>query len=178
MSVSVYTRIATCTLMLGLTACAASPTEYYRLPNSVFQLPAATKPQAAVVVELADGINTDNLLYQTSSTQIHMAQSHLWAHDLRADLAKSLANELNRQNGRYAYTITPSAARATITIYIDAFQGHYDGYTQIAGHSQWQGNERGGNNFDVHTPQQGDGYAAMVQSLGQGLQAVATQIAR
>lgn len=171
-------RSACIALILVLSACAAQPTAYYRLPDSHFQLPQNNRPAVQIKVKLAESLDQGNLLYQTSPTMLHFAQHHQWAEDLADDLANSLANKLNRNPGRYAYVVQAEGhTMPVLTVHVDAFQGRYDGQTQISGYTTWQGTGQHGRNFNAVTPQQGDGYEAMVHSLDRSLDAIVPQIA-
>lgn len=158
-----------------LAGCASTSTQYYRLPDSQYSLPA----QAATTVlnvKLTDSLYNLGLVYQSSATEIHFARNHMWGEDLADGIAKSLANELNRQPNGARYTVHRSTSLPVMTVHIEAFQGQYNGHTRISGYTTWSDGAHQGRNFQVETAQAGDGYAAMVQSLATGLKHVAHHI--
>lgn len=170
-------RFAACTAALLLAACAAAPVQYYRLPDSSFLLPEGNGEETALRVVLAEPLDKGGLVYQSSELQLNFARSNLWAAPLDSALSARLANELNRTQNRYRFVPAErSSAGRTLTVYIDAFYGSYRGSTLVQGYSLWP--DGSGRNFRVETPQQGDGYSAMLQSLSQGLGQAARDIGR
>ncbi|WP_274570709.1 membrane integrity-associated transporter subunit PqiC [Neisseria leonii] len=162
-----------------LAACAAAPeTQYFQLPDSRFRLPAgAGKSEVAVRVHLAETLKQPGLVYQIDEGRLNFARRHLWAEPLDTALSARFANELNRLGTRYRYLPARHAPAAqTLDIYIEAFNGSYQGYTLVQGYSRWA--DGSGRNFARQTAQQGDGYAAMLQSLSEGITAAAQDIAR
>ena len=174
---SVMKKLSLIAAALLLAACGStSPTQYYQLPDSAFRLPAQSNPahNIGVKILLAAPINGDSLLYQSDEHTLTVAQQNLWAAPLDQALARALANKLNAA-GSLKYQ-PAEASGAQLTVYIDRFQGSYRGETEISGYARWQNGTQ--TPFHVTTPQQGDGYAAMLNSLDQGLATVAQQIAR
>lgn len=166
-----------CTAALTLTACAGTPVTYYQLPGSNYQLPTTSQRiPVQIKVVLAERLNQGNLVYQDSPTTLQFAQTHLWADDLSNEIKLVLANELNKKSERYWFT-PENKTKATLTVYIQSFQGSYDGYININGYSSWQGTTENNKNFNIHIPQQGNGYSNMVNALAQGLSNVAQTIA-
>ena len=94
-------------------------------------------------------------------------------------MRNQLANELNRRSSNWRF-VPPElkASDAELTVYVENFNGRYDSHTQIDGYTVWSSNGKtmAGRNFSTTTPQQGDGYEAMVDSLSAGLQQVAAEI--
>ncbi|AUZ05180.1 hypothetical protein ADP71_16280 [Vitreoscilla sp. C1] len=169
-------------LALAVGACASAPTtQYYRLSDTAYRLPATQKSNVVLRVVVAEPLKGQNLLYQTDAHTLHFAKQHLWAEPLDIAIRNQLANALNQQN-RPVRFVPPSLQNndtPELTVYIEQFHGRFDGQTQIEGYSVFkhQGKTTAGSNFSVLTAQQGDGYAAMIDSLSTGLQQVATQIA-
>ena len=75
--------------------------------------------------------------------------------------------------GRYFVPAHQSKAAQSATIYLEAFQGSYLGSTLVEGYIR---SDSGSRRFRAETPQQGDGYEAMLESLSQGVSAAAAQI--
>lgn len=159
-------------MILGcLTACSSAPsTQYYQLPDSAFRLPEHTHSIQGVRLVLSEPLQSNSLLYQTDEYTLHFAQHHLWANSLKESLNNALCNKLN-QLGQQTYLPAERAGQTHLTIYIDRFQGSYHGETEISGYAQWSNGQS--KPFHIITPQQGDGYAAMLNSLNQGLDKVA-----
>lgn len=168
-------------LLLAACGSTAEPTRYYQLPDSAFRLPenAALHQEVAVQLVLPAHLNGSSMLYQTDDVQVNFAQKNLWAAPLSDALLANLANKLNTHSASNLTYVPQKLAKnpkRSLKIYIDRFQGTHRGVTEISGYGQWDnGTSR---TFIVHTPQQGDGYAAMVDSLNQGLHNVGKELAR
>lgn len=159
---------AICTALL-LGACSTTAaTHYYILPDSQFELPHGDAKETAVQVILAEPLSNGGLVYQTDSLNLNFARNNLWAVPLDQALAASFANKLNRQNPKARYVPAQrSTSGRMLKIYIEAFNGSYRGITQIKGYAIWPDGK--GRNFNIETPQQGDGYPAMIKSLDEGI---------
>lgn len=164
-------------LAFALTACSSGvSTAYFSLPNSQFELPEGQGNEVALQVILAEPLANGGLVYQTDPLHLNFAKQNLWAAPLDQSIAANLANKLNRQGSRYRFIPAHrSQAATTLKVYIENFNGTYQGHTLIQGYSQWPNGS--GRNFRIETPQQGDGYPAMVQSLDQGLSQAAERLA-
>lgn len=170
-------RVLWMAAVLALAACGGAAGQYYRLPDSGFRLVADQRPAVLLKVVMPDSLNGESLVYQTSATQVHFTRQHQWSEEPAQAAAKSLANALNRNGGRYRYTVNADDVRGPVlTVYIEHFQGQYNGHTRVSGYSRWSDGTPG-RNFDIETPQQGDGYGAMVQSLAEGLRRAAEAVA-
>ena len=169
-------RIPALALAFALAACSSVNTAYFTLPDSQFELPAGQGNEVALQGILAEPLATGGLVYQTDPLHLNFAKQNLWAAPLDQSIAANLANKLNRQSKRYRFIPAGrSQASTTLKIYIENFNGTYQGHTLIQGYSQWP--DGSGRNFRIETPQQGDGYPAMVQSLDQGLTQAAERLA-
>lgn len=162
-----------------LNACSSTvePIRYYQLPDSAFRLPEnATKPIALQVV-LAQHLREQGLVYQIDDVHLNFAQKNVWADALDEALAANLANKLNvKASQMYVPHQWANHASGSLKIYIDRFQGTHRGETEISGYGQWSNGKI--RSFYVKTPQHGDGYPAMVQSLNVGLGYVAQQLSQ
>ncbi|MGF6147723.1 ABC-type uncharacterized transport system, auxiliary component [Kingella potus] len=162
---------------LALAACASQPVSYFTLPDSRFQMPEHTqgKSEIAVRVVLAAPLDKGGLTYQTDALQLNHARSHLWAQPLEQAAAARFANEFNRAGSARHYFVPShqSSAAQSLTVYLEAFQGTYRGSTLVEGYVR---RADGSRRFRAETPQQGDGYEAMLQSLSQGLSSAAEQV--
>ena len=150
---------------LTLAACGtAQSTQYFVLPDSQYIRPAAHGNEIAVKVNLAEPLANGGLVYQTDAYHVNLAKNHLWAAPLDGALAANLSNKLNRLNPHRTFVpASRSQSSQTLKVYIEAFQGSYQGQTTISGYAQWPDGRS--KPFNAVTPQQGDGYTAMLESL-------------
>lgn len=164
-------------LALLLAACGSTAvgTKYYQLPDSAFRLPEKHSAPIGVKIQLSEPLKSGSLLYQTDAHTLNFAQNNLWAAPLEEALTAAFSNKLNRA-GSLKYLPANAQQPIGLTIYLDRFQGRYSGDTEISGYAHWSNGQQ--HAFHVITPQQGDGYAAMTESLAQGLDEAARQIAR
>ena len=162
---------------LTLAACGtAQSTQYFVLPDSQYIRPTAQGNEIAVKVNLAEPLANGGLVYQTDAYHVNFAKNHLWAAPLDGALAANLSNKLNRLNPHRTFVpASRSQSSQTLKVYIEAFQGSYQGQTTISGYAQWPDGRS--KPFNAITPQQGDGYTAMLESLENGLSQVADTIA-
>lgn len=161
---------------LAFTACATpQTTAYFTLPDSRFVMPEHRIHETTLRVELAEPFNQGGLVYQAEANRLHHARHHLWAQPLENALSARFANELNRHQGQVVYVpLHQSQAQETAIIYIEAFNGNYQGYAHVQGYIRFS-NARV-RNFNVQVPQQGDGYEAMLEALSQGISQAIQQI--
>lgn len=169
--------LLTAALLLSSACSTTAGTEYFALPDSQYQLPDGRGNETAVQVILADPLDHGGLVYQTDPLHLNFARQNLWAAPLKPSLEASLSNKLNRQPNRHNRFVPSDRSNKpaqTVKIYVERFNGTYLGHTLIQGYTQWPNGS--GRNFQIETPQQGDGYSAMVQSLDQGLERVANEL--
>lgn len=167
--------LAACSIAV-LSACSSTAaTRYYSLPDSQFELPPGSGNEIAVQVILAEPLDNGGLVYQTDDLNFNFARNNLWAAPLDQSLAANFANKLNRHNTQARYIPAHrSNSGKILKIYIEAFNGSYRGHTLVKGYTVWPDGR--GRNFNVETPQQGDGYPAMIKSLSEGLENAATAL--
>lgn len=159
-----------------LAACSTpQSTRYFVLPDSQYTQPRQGS-EMAVKVYLAEPLNQGGLVYQTDAHHLNFAKNHLWASPLDSALANSFSNKLNRLNRQYTFIPSGrSQSSQVLKVYIEAFNGSYQGQTVVSGYALWPNGQS--KPFHVETPQQGDGYAAMVDSLETGLNRAAELMA-
>ena len=125
---------------LVLSACASAPaTEYHRLPDAAYRLPSNQKPSVVLKVVLAEPLKGNALLYQTDAHTLHFAKQHLWAQPLDLAVRNQLANALNQRGS--AWRFVPAELKSSeqeLVVYIENFNGRYDGATQIDGYTAWR----------------------------------------
>ncbi|SAY51161.1 PqiC family protein [Neisseria weaveri] len=170
-------RYAFITSLLLLAACSHTPPQYFVLPDSQYQRPNRVAEEMSVHVILAEPLNHSGLVYQTDAYKINFARQHLWASPLEQMLSAKLSNLLNRNHSRYIFVPkTHSNSNKILKIHIESFQGSYLGNTVIKGYAYWPDGRSVP--FDISTPQQGDGYNAMVSALDNGLEQAAIMLAQ
>lgn len=157
-------------------ACSSNPpTRYFLLPDAVYAPPTQQGELKSLRVIVAEPLKQNGLLYQSSPVEAIFARQHLWAVPLEHSLAAAFSNHLNRQhNSRYVPHNQNNNAPVALTIYIQSFQGSHLGQTLVAGYAQHRDGRLQA--FHIQTPQQGDGYPAMVESLGEGVRHAARHI--
>lgn len=163
-------------ITLLLVACSSTPSQiqYYQLPDSALKNCTHTAPSIGVRVLLATPLKSNSLLYQTHSYILNFAQQNLWAAPLDEMLTASVVNKLNQYSQKWCFVPSKVTETTSLTLYFDRFQGSYTGETEINGYRQWQGKPSIA--FHVSTPQQGNGYPAMLESLDTGLDKMAQSI--
>ncbi len=161
--------------LAALGACSTPATQYFTLPDSQYSHPAKSGSEIAVRVYLAEPLNNGGLVYQTDAYHVNFARNHLWAGSLDNALASGFSNKLNRIGGRHIFVpAARSSSTQILKIYVEAFQGSYQGKTLVSGYALWPNGQS--RPFHVETPQNGDGYTAMVESLNQGLEKAAEAV--
>ncbi|WP_416192093.1 PqiC family protein [Neisseria sp. CCUG12390] len=169
-------RLLALAFALSLAACSTpQSTQYFVLPDSQYTQPRQGN-ELAVKVYLAEPLNQGGLVYQTDVHHLNFARNHLWAAPLDSALANNLSNKLNRLNRQYTFIPSGrSQSSQVLKVYVEAFNGSYQGQTVVSGYALWPNGQS--RPFHVETPQQGDGYAAMVDSLETGLNRAAELMA-
>lgn len=162
--------------ILLLMACSSSPTtRYFILPDAVYVPPTQQGELKSLRVILTEPLNQNGLLYQSSPVETVFARHNLWAVPLESSLAAAFSNHLNREHGsRYVPHQQNANVPIALTIYIQGFQGSHLGHTLVAGYARHRDGRL--QPFHIETPQYGDGYPAMVESLGMGVRRAATHI--
>lgn len=174
-------KTAATALALLLAACAAAPpAQYFVLPDSRYLPPAETAgTQAAAPVGLrvllAEPLARGSLVYQTDEVRLSFAKHHLWAEPLEHSLAAAFANRLNRLGSTRFVPAQLFSGSPSFRIHINEFQGSHHGHALVGGYLRHPDGRM--TPFRILTPQQGDGYAAMVRALAQGLDGAAAAVA-
>lgn len=166
--------ILSCLLLLNACSIKQEVTHYYQLGEQrIFASKQA--PEMALKITLSTTLNQQSLVYQNTASQLHFAQYHRWANPLSESIENVLSSELNRLGtNKMIPAHLNDKNLPVIMVYIDRFQGTYLGETEISGFARFPNGQQ--RNFTLHTPQQGDGYVAMVRSLEVGLNQLAAFI--
>lgn len=177
-----------------LVGCAGQSTEFHRytLPladqrtaaaEPGVSLPDSAPTVAVSSVRLADYLDGQGVVYQTSDIEVNEAQANLWADSLSAQLTRSLQRTLSdrlKDHRVLGETLSGDRADTGVRITLSRFQGRYDGMAVLAG--QYQLRNAGGDlltqqPFEIERPLDDDGYPALVRTLSQGWENVGEQIA-
>jgi uncharacterized lipoprotein YmbA len=176
-------------MVLGLSACSSAvELKYYQLPVPASSSEnTASKDAAVLIVEpvmVANYLNTNALILQTSQVELHRTQQHQWLEALDQQLNRILVNELQAKLPDTSVTTaefavksaTPSTQR--LLVQIAEFHGTEQGMVILSGRYSWLVD--GGvklRQFRIELPQPEDGYPAMVQTMGKAVSTLSGQIA-
>lgn len=177
---------------VGVMGCATgetSATALYTLPvnGTGAVTPAARNAVGTVVIgdiELPRHLDSGGIVMQLSDVEVQQARTHLWAGPLDRQLERALQQHLGRMLSRAKVVEDRSrpldAEALSVEVDLDAFQGRYDGRAVISG--TWQVRKKNGEvlsrqSFDIEQDLVGDGYPALVKTLGMGWAEVAARMA-
>lgn len=172
---------------LWLAACAASAPEPSRYlldfpepPTGRLLAPAPGPRLYVAEVRVADYLAGAGIVYQTDVSQVHPAGGHRWAEPLPAQLRRGLADVLATRLERLVLVPEAGAGADRLEVYVDSFQGRFDGTARVAG--QWRLHGPGGElltgrRFRVEVPLEADGYPALVRALSAAWAEVAGDVA-
>lgn len=179
-------------LALWLTGCSSAVTlNYYQLPQSPEQGVTATTPvssqsqQAVVIVEpvmVANYLNTNSLILQTSAVELHRTTQHLWLDALDQQLNRLVVNSLQSQLPAQLVTsqALPVAGGSSqrLLLQIDEFHGTAEGKVLLRGrYSVLSGPQLKLYPFQIERLQAEEGYPAMVSTMGLAVADLTRQIA-
>lgn len=175
--------LLTTIILLGLlTGCSTTQTtQYYRLPDSGVVKSSNNPNTVFVKINLVSFLETSSMVYQLDDVTLNYSQQNLWAQTLKEGLSQSLTNKLNR-NHNALFSLPDGndiTDKRTVTITINRFYGRFDGQVVVSGFFQLRNRQQQivkTESFDYILPQKGDGYAAMVKALDQGLNSIAQSI--
>jgi uncharacterized lipoprotein YmbA len=170
--------------LLTLAAC-SSPLElfYYQLPQlSQNQQQLAVNAPVLVVepVMVANYLNTNALILQTSEVELHKTAQHQWAEALDQQLTRLLIQQLSQALPGYRVTDrAPQSPHARVLVQVEQFHGSSQGIAMVAGRfslSTPDGMLQ--QQFSWQLPQPAAGYPALVNTLASGWQKVSLDISQ
>jgi uncharacterized protein len=167
-------------MLSGLAACSSAVSvDYYQLTTTDSK-PAA-KPAAPIFiqsVQVANYLNSKSIIMQMSPVQLVLARQHLWAEPIGQQIQRKLANSLEAKSPNYGIALQPSSAAITLAVSVEQFHGTEQGYALFKGRYslQYPATEQQSFNFNYRLPLQADGYPALVLSLSQAVEQLATDI--
>lgn len=174
-------------LVLLMAGCSSSDDSktHYQLPSHVINNSAksavtADKQIQLMSVNVADYLNGNGIVYQTSDVQFVMANQNLWGGSLQQQLSNTLAENLNAQlpNWLIANQMMVEGNK-NLQVNVTGFHGRYDGKVIIKG--EWALYSEGKlftKTFDIQQEQQEDGYDGLVRALAEGWFKVSNDIAK
>lgn len=168
-------------MLSGLVACSNTVSvDYYQLTST--ELEHSAKPAAKAIflqpVQVANYLNSKSIIMQMSPVQLVLARQHLWAEPIGQQIQRKLANSLEAQSSDYKIALQPNSTAVRLTVSVEQFHGTEQGYALFKGRYilQDSGAEQQSFNFNYQVPLQADGYPALVFSLSQAVEQLATDI--
>jgi hypothetical protein len=171
------------TALTLLAACSSSvELRYYQLPQpaATTAAPVATAPVLYVEpVMVASFLNTNALILQTSSVELHKTTQHQWAEALDQQLQRLLVNGLQQALPGYRVTSQqPGSDAVRLLVQVEQFHGQQQGIALVSGRFHLlKGDKVQSQSFQLQLPQPEEGYPALVDTLGQGWQQSIAQFA-
>ncbi len=173
-------------LLCLLTACSSVPvTRYYRLadvplpPTSVVSV---DRPVVLLDIKLADFLSGGGIAYQQGEVGLTLAQQNLWAERVQEGVKRVLVARMQQyQPSQLWLGSAPDARINTLTIELSQFNGRDDGKALLGGRWVLRNAEQKllmQSPFYLEVAQQGAGYDALVQALGEGLDRLSQNISK
>lgn len=168
--------------LLMLAGCSDTPTlHYYQLTQPVAQNQPLAPDAPVLVIEpimLADFLDTSALVLQRSDVELVRAQYNVWVEPLASQLGRNLRGYLQQQLPQVRIASqTPTSDAARLLVQVDQFHGSEDGQVRIKVRYSllYKGKVQ---QFDYQSqqPQADEGYSALVTTLSQGWQQLASDI--
>ncbi|WNO61934.1 PqiC family protein [Rheinheimera sp. MMS21-TC3] len=174
-------NLALILMLLALTACSSSVSvAYYQLANT--EINVAAEPRAESIflqpVQVANYLNSKSIVMQMSAVELVLARQHLWAEPIAEQIQRKLANTVQALDQRYVIAHAPSPKAITIMLNVDQFHGTAQGYALLQGRYSLKRAELSEQyfTFSYQLPLQADGYPALVLTLSQALEQLASDI--
>ena len=154
---------------------------FYQLPQQANTAASASMDAAVIVVEpvmVANYLNTNALILQTSDVQLVKTSQHQWAEALDQQLTRLLQQQLTAAlPGHRVTDRAPQGPQQRLLVQVEQFHGTEQGRVLISGkYSLINGEHTIQQRFALELAQPEDGYPSMVATLGAGWQQVVTEI--
>lgn len=179
--------VASLMMALGLAAASGCSSvqelNFYQLPQQANTTTSASSDAAVIVVEpvmVANYLNTNALILQTSDVQLVKTNQQQWAEALDQQLTRLLQQQLTAALPDYRVTDrAPQGPQQRLLVQVEQFHGTEQGMVLISGkYSLVNGEQTIQQRFALELAQPQDGYSSMVATLGQGWQQVVTNISQ
>lgn len=154
---------------------------FYQLPQQANTAASASIGAAVIVVEpvmVANYLNTNALILQTSDVQLVKTSQHQWAEALDQQLTRLLQQQLTAAlPGHRVTDRAPQGPQQRLLVQVEQFHGTEQGMVLISGkYSLVNGEHTIQQRFALELAQPEAGYPSLVSTLGTGWQQVATEI--
>ncbi|RVU41756.1 hypothetical protein EOE67_00730 [Rheinheimera riviphila] len=154
---------------------------FYQLPQQANTAASASMDAAVIVVEpvmVANYLNTNALILQTSDVQLVKTSQHQWAEALDQQLTRLLQQQLAAAlPGHRVTDRAPQGPQQRLLVQVEQFHGTEQGRVLVSGkYSLVNGEHTIQQRFALELAQPEDGYPAMVATLGEGWQQVVAEI--
>jgi hypothetical protein len=178
---------ATLFMALGLGASSGCSSvqelNFYQLPQQATVVAAVAIDAPVIVVEpvmVANYLNTNALILQTSSVQLVKTTQHQWAEALDQQLTRLLQQQLTAALPGYRVTDrAPQGPQQRLLVQVEQFHGTEQGMVLLSGkYSVVNGEHTIQQRFALELAQPEAGYPSLVATLGEGWQQVVTDISQ
>ncbi|USH05391.1 ABC-type transport auxiliary lipoprotein family protein [Grimontia kaedaensis] len=172
-----------------LAGCSSTPdlaTKTYLLPKAKSSDAALRKSQPILLIQtvkVAGYLAGEGIAYQTSDTEIVIAQNNLWGESLSQQVTERLVNQLRTYQTDY-WPMYPNASLNSVEmprlqVNINRFDGDYLGNATVAG--DWvllgaDGDVIESRTFYAQEPLEDEGYQALVNALSKALDSAVRNI--
>lgn len=179
--------VASLMMALGLAAASGCSSvqelNFYQLPQQANTVTSASIDAAVIVVEpvmVANYLNTNSLILQTSDVQLVKTNQQQWAEALDQQLTRLLQQQLTATlPGHRVTDRAPQGPQQRLLVQVEQFHGTEQGMVLISGkYSLVNGEQTIQQRFALELAQPEAGYPSMVATLGAGWQQVVTEISQ
>lgn len=180
-------NVASLMLALGLAVSSGCSSvqelNFYQLPQQANTAASASMDAAVIVIEpvmVANYLNTNALILQTSDVQLVKTTQHQWAEALDQQLTRLLQQQLTAVlPGHRVTDRAPQGPQQRLLVQVEQFHGTEQGMVLVSGkYSLVNGEHTIQQRFALELAQPEDGYPSMVATLGQGWQQVVADISQ
>ncbi|OBP13992.1 hypothetical protein A5320_15100 [Rheinheimera sp. SA_1] len=179
--------VASLMMALGVTVSSGCSSvqelNFYQLPQQANTAASASMNASVIVIEpvmVANYLNTNALILQTSDVQLVKTSQHQWAEALDQQLTRLLQQQLAAAlPGHRVTDRAPQGPQQRLLVQVEQFHGTEQGRVLISGkYSVVNGEHTIQQRFALELAQPEDGYPSLVATLGTGWQQVVTDISQ
>jgi uncharacterized protein len=179
--------VATLMMALGVTVSSGCSSvqelNFYQLPQQANTAASASMDASVILIEpvmVANYLNTNALILQTSDVQLVKTSQHQWAEALDQQLTRLLQQQLTTAlPGHRVTDRAPQGSQQRLLVQVEQFHGTEQGRVLISGkYSVVNGEHTIQQRFALELAQPEDGYPSLVATLGTGWQQVVTEISQ
>jgi uncharacterized lipoprotein YmbA len=179
--------VASLMMALGVTVSSGCSSvqelNFYQLPQQANTAASASMDASVIVIEpvmVANYLNTNALILQTSDVQLVKTSQHQWAEALDQQLTRLLQQQLTTAlPGHRVTDRAPQGPQQRLLVQVEQFHGTEQGRVLISGkYSVVNGEHTIQQRFALELAQPEDGYPSLVATLGTGWQQVVSEISQ